>query len=259
MEYGFCNLNIVPVRSGPSDKTEMVSQLLFGEIFEILDKDGKWIQIKMTYDNYVGWIDMKQYLPIYADVYEKLNDFPPNITLDIVQILVNETENSVMPIVIGSSIPYLVNNMFYVDKVEYKYDGHISEKNVPDPKKKIVENSYMYLESPYLWGGRSPFGIDCSGFTQMAYKLSGIKLWRDAEQQSEQGTTINLISEAEPGDLVFFDNEEGKIVHTGILLEDEKIIHASGKVRIDKLDHEGIFNQSLNRYTHKLRIIKKII
>jgi gamma-D-glutamyl-L-lysine dipeptidyl-peptidase len=259
MEYGFCNLNIVPVRSGPSDKTEMVSQLLFGEIFEILEKDGKWIQIKMTYDSYIGWIDGKQYLPIYADVYEKLNDFPPNIMLDIVQILINETENSVMPIVIGSSIPYLVNNMFYVDKIEYKFDGHISEKNVPDPKKKIVENSYMYLESPYLWGGRSPFGIDCSGFTQMVYKLSGIKLHRDAEQQSTQGTTVNLISEAEPGDLVFFDNEEGRIVHTGILLEDEKIIHASGKVRIDKLDHEGIFNQNLNRYTHKLRLIKKII
>jgi len=259
MEYGVCNLNIVAVRAFPSDKSEMASQLLFGEIFEIIEKDYTWIKIRMEYDKYEGWIDCKQYLPIYADEFEKLRDFPPNITMDIVQILINKTENSIMPIVIGSSIPYLVNNTFSIGKNEYTFDGQISEKNVPLPKQKIIENAYMYIETPYLWGGRSPFGIDCSGFTQMTHKLSGIRLKRDAAEQAEQGTLINLLSEAEPGDLVFFDNDEGAIIHTGILLDDDRIIHASGKVRIDKIDHEGIFNVTLNKYSHKLRLIKRII
>lgn len=259
MEYGICNLNAVAVRATPSDKSEMVTQLLFGEIFEIQEKDNKWVMIKMDYDNYVGWIDIKQYMPLYADEYEKLRDFPPNITLDIVQILINKTDNLILPIVIGSSIPYIVNNKFAIGKTEYLYEGHLSEKNVLLPKQKIVENSYMYLGSPYLWGGRNPFGIDCSGFTQMVYKLSGIRLLRDADQQAEEGTTIDSLTEANPGDLVFFDNEEGRIVHVGILLDEGKIIHASGKVRIDKIDDTGIFNISLNKYSHKFKLIKKMI
>jgi gamma-D-glutamyl-L-lysine dipeptidyl-peptidase len=115
------------------------------------------------------------------------------------------------------------------------------------------------LNSPYLWGGKTPFGIDCSGFTQMAYKLAGIKLRRDAWQQAEQGHTINLLEETEPGDLAFFDNDEGNIVHVGIILRDHKIIHAAGKVRIDSIDHYGINNKELKKYTHKLRLIKRMV
>ncbi|NTW32657.1 MAG: C40 family peptidase, partial [Bacteroidetes bacterium] len=124
---------------------------------------------------------------------------------------------------------------------------------------KIVENAYMYLDAPYLWGGRSPFGIDCSGFVQMVYKLIGIRLPRDASQQASQGTTINFLSEAVPGDIAFFDNEDGIIVHTGIIINNGQIIHASGRVRIDNLDHEGIFQVKTKKYTHKLRLIKRII
>jgi cell wall-associated NlpC family hydrolase len=125
--------------------------------------------------------------------------------------------------------------------------------------KGIIENAYMYLHSPYLWGGRTPFGIDCSGFTQMVYKLAGIRLKRDASQQAEQGTLINLIDEARQGDLAFFDNEEGRIIHVGIMLPNNKIIHASGKVRIDSIDHHGIYNLETKKYTHNLRIIKRFV
>ena len=117
----------------------------------------------------------------------------------------------------------------------------------------------MYLDAPYLWGGRSPFGIDCSGLVQMTYKLSGIKLPRDAGQQASCGTTINLLSEAQAGDLAFFDNEEGIITHVGIILPNNQIIHASGRVRVDSLDHEGIYNVKKKQYSHKLRLIKRII
>jgi cell wall-associated NlpC family hydrolase len=117
----------------------------------------------------------------------------------------------------------------------------------------------MYLNAPYLWGGVTPFGIDCSGFTQMVYKLNGYKLKRDASQQATQGEALSFIEESEAGDLAFFDNEEGKIIHVGIIMSDNYIIHASGKVRIDRIDHLGIYNVDTERHTHKLRVIKKIV
>ncbi|MFQ3326821.1 MAG: cell wall-associated NlpC family hydrolase, partial [Salibacteraceae bacterium] len=126
-------------------------------------------------------------------------------------------------------------------------------------RSKILENALLYINSPYLWGGKSPFGIDCSGLAQMVYKIAGKKLPRDAYQQAEIGTTLSFVEEAEDGDLAFFDNEEGSIIHVGILMNENEIIHASGKVRIDKIDHQGIFNVDTNTYSHKLRLIKQII
>lgn len=126
-------------------------------------------------------------------------------------------------------------------------------------KSNLIITAFMYLNAPYLWGGKTPFGIDCSGFTQMVYKLNGYKLMRDASQQATQGEALSFIEESEPGDLAFFDNEEGNIIHVGIIMSDNYIIHASGKVRIDRLDHLGIYNPETNRHTHKLRVIKKIV
>ena len=125
-------------------------------------------------------------------------------------------------------------------------------------KDKLIENALIYLNAPYLWGGRSPLGIDCSGLTQMVYRLQGIDLPRDAYQQAEVGTTLSFIEESEPGDLAFFDNNEGKVIHVGIIMENNHIIHASGKVRIDSIDQQGIFNKNLGKHTHKLRLIKSI-
>jgi hypothetical protein len=237
----------------------MLTQLLFGELFEIIEKTDGWIRVRLIYDDYEGWIDSMQYLPLYNETFEKLNDFGGAITLDLVQVLINETKNYVIPVVLGSSLPYVVNNTFYIDDHKYSFEGNVRTNSEEVTGNKIVENAYMYLDAPYLWGGRSPFGIDCSGFVQMVYKLSGIKLFRDASQQAAQGTTINFLSEALPGDLAFFDNEENQIVHTGIVLAKNQIIHASGRVRVDTLDHEGIYQVKKKKYTHKLRLIKRII
>jgi len=259
MRFGMCNLSIVPVRFEPSHKSEMTTQLLFGELFEIIEKTEGWSKVRLVYDKYEGWVNEKQYLPLYNETFDKLHDFGCTITLDLVQVLINETKNYMIPVVLGSSLPFVVNNTFYIDDHKYSFDGNVRPSKEEVTPEKIVENAYMYLDAPYLWGGRSPFGIDCSGLIQMTFKLSGIKLLRDAQQQATQGTMVNLLSESTPGDLAFFDNEEGNITHVGIILPNNQIIHASGRVRVDSLDHEGIYNDKIKKYTHKLRLIKKII
>ena len=138
----------------------------------------------------------------------------------------------------------------------YQFDGLTTQGFAK--KEKLIENAFIYLNAPYLWGGRSPLGIDCSGLSQMVYRLQGINLPRDAYQQAEIGTTVVKLEESEAGDLAFFENNEGKIVHVGIIMENNYVIHASGKVRIDSIDKQGIFNRELAAYTHKLRLIKSI-
>ena len=163
--------------------------------------------------------------------------------------------NLLLPIPLGSSLSFL--NHSDINIANFNFEG--TKISGIKPKKYLIDTTYLYLNAPYLWGGKTPFGIDCSGFTQMVYKLNGYKLLRDASQQALQGEALSFIEESEPGDLAFFDNEDGKIIHVGIIMEDNYIIHASGKIRIDRLDHLGIYNAETNKHTHKLRVIKKII
>ncbi len=257
--YGICNLSIVPCRKEPADKSEMVTQLLFGDNFQVLETLGSWCKIKIAYDNYECWIDRKQFLPINSHTFDKLNSSDSFCTDEIIQVITNIKTSQFFPIVLGSSLPCFDAGECVVEKENYTYDGSFVNCGVPSLKEDIVEMALMYLHAPYLWGGKSPFGIDCSGLTQMVYKLNGTKLFRDAYQQAEQGETLSFVEEAEPGDLAFFDNDEGRIVHVGIVMNNNKIIHASGKVRIDGFDHQGIFNNEGKDYTHRLRLLKRII
>jgi len=173
---------------------------------------------------------------------------------DLIDYITAEN-NFMMPIPLGAALSFLDDSN--INKSNYDFEG--AKVSGIKPKSELIKTAFMYLNAPYLWGGKTPFGIDCSGFTQMVYKLNGYKLLRDASQQSSQGIPLSFIEESEPGDLAFFDNEEGKIIHVGIIMENNYIIHASGKVRIDRIDHLGIYNAETNRHTHKLRVIKKII
>ncbi|MBK7084827.1 MAG: C40 family peptidase [Flavobacteriales bacterium] len=129
-----------------------------------------------------------------------------------------------------------------------------------DGERADLIDAYMhpFLGAPYLWGGRTPTGVDCSGLTQMLFMLMGIYLPRDAYQQAEEGDPVELVDLAEPGDLAFFDNAEGRITHVGIVLPERRILHASGRVRIDALDQEGIFDAEQGKYSHKLRLVKRV-
>ena len=259
MTQGICILSVVPVHSEPSDKSEIVTQLLFGEMFHVTELIGSWLKISTVFDAYEGWIDRKQCCFLTADEFAGLNKDNSCVVTDIVQLIFNKTLNFYFPIVMGSSLPSLSEKSMTIAGYEYVYDSGCSNTSNKTNGAKITEYAKHYLNAPYMWGGKTPFGIDCSGFTQMVMKLCGIYISRDAAQQSVQGKAIDFISEAMPGDLAFFENNQNQIVHTGIILFNQKIIHASGKVRIDEIDHEGIFNNDLHCYTHKLRFIRRFI
>ncbi|HPW97765.1 MAG TPA: C40 family peptidase [Flavobacterium sp.] len=252
--FAICNLAIIPLRAEPSDRSEIVSQILFGEHFEILEQQKQWSKIKLHFDNYEGWVDSKQYQFISEKNYKELSNDGIILNSDLVEY-VTSANNVLVPITLGASLSFLNHDDINVNQFEFEGLRVSGIK----PKKEIVKTSFMYLNAPYLWGGKTPFGIDCSGFTQMVYKLNGYILLRDASQQASQGEALSFIEESEPGDLAFFDNEDGNIIHVGIIMEDNYIIHASGKVRIDRLDHLGIYNAEQNRHTHRLRVIKKIV
>jgi hypothetical protein len=249
MKYGICNLSIVPLRAEAADSSELVTQVLYGEVFKVLESRKKWSRIRLAFDSYEAWIDNKQFLFIEEENYNDISRQTPIVCDDLVDMVYTK-DNQMLSIVMGSSLNGLaiLNHDFEGSSVEAKF-----------AKDNLINTALLYLNTPYLWGGKTPFGIDCSGFTQMVYKLNGYPLKRDASQQVEQGEALSFIEESEPGDLAFFDNAEGDITHVGIIMKDNYIIHAHGKVRIDRLDHTGIFNIQTSLHTHKLRVIKRII
>ena len=257
MNYGVCSLSLVPCRAEPSDRSEMVTQLLFGDHFEILEREAKWSKIRIAFDAYECYIDNKQITFIDRSEFQSLEKIKFQRLSNDLASLLSSGKDRIEPILLGSHLPEIKDSKFILSGTEYQFEGVCTELKKHGSRDDIIENAFMYLEAPYLWGGKSPFGIDCSGFVQMAFKLSGYKLPRDAWQQAELGETLSFVEEALPGDLAFFDNEEGRIIHVGIMLQNAHIIHASGKVRVDKLDHHGIFNQETGTYSHNLRLIKR--
>lgn len=256
MLYAICNLSIIPVRVEPDDTTEMVTQLLFGEHFKILELRKNWSKIRNAFDNYEGWIDNKQYEEITKETYIKIKASNTTLAGELIDFA-TDIKGTYSTVLIGCNLPFFQSKTLLINNISFHYEGAVFNSLLP--KESIVEIAFKFLNTPYLWGGKSPFGIDCSGFTQMAYKLCGYKLLRDASQQATQGDVLSFIEESEPGDLAFFDNSEGAITHVGIIMKDNYIIHAHGKVRIDMIDHSGIFNLDTQKHTHKLRVIKKIV
>ncbi|UZT95945.1 C40 family peptidase [Chryseobacterium fluminis] len=238
MNKGICIVTVAPVRAESSDKAEIVTEILFGESADVLEVNKNWTRIKMHYDGYEGWMDTKQLRTVSDE--ELANRKVTVVTEDFSSVLMKDGKTLLS---IGSEVEFPA----------------VASQRSHDIRESIALTAREFLNVPYLWGGKSFFAVDCSGFTQLVYKVHQIKLPRDTSQQVEVGESLSFVEESQPGDLAFFENAEGKIIHVGIMLENQKIIHASGKVRIDTLDSTGIFNKEMNKHTHKLRVIKKII
>jgi len=252
MSFGYCHLSVIPLRETANDTSQMVSQLLFGDVFEIIEQvSAHWIKIKNAFDSYEGYIDAKQCIVVDEETYHQYQN---SGIVNSTAIAVNGNFGSIF-------LPpacQVQENSYQVGNWKFEAIENIKKEDCCI-RNEVVKVAKSYLNAPYLWGGKTPFGIDCSGFTQSVYKIAGIPLWRDASQQAKQGEVLSFIEEAQPGDLAFFDNEEGNIIHVGIFISNNEMIHASGRVRIDKIDHVGIFNEETGSYSHKLRLIKEYI
>jgi len=254
--HHICRVAVAPLRKEASDRSEIVSQLLFGDRVKVLEQTEKWCKVQTHHDDYIGWMDYKQLKQVTAVQYHDENSYQylTPITFNNTLIASNSTLYYLSP---GTTLPFYADGYCYVgdEKFEVITTPIIPKKQ--EFKNLITATAKFFENAPYLWGGRTLFGIDCSGFSQIVYKLLGIKLKRDASQQAEEGNLVDFLAAAQAGDLAFFDNEEGKITHVGIMLSNDQIIHAAGKVRIDPIDDQGIYNAELKKYTHKLRIIKR--
>jgi len=252
MDLFICTNVFIPLRSAPSHKSEMVSQVLFGERFHIIESAASWLRIETDFDSYRGWIDNSH------GGYKRFSEPDPGIITGN-QLVCVRTDGSRLSLSPGSELFNLQTDFssFSIGEERYQIEGGNREKFTPSAT--LTETALMFLNIPYLWGGRTTGGIDCSGFLQVVCKIHGIAMPRDAARQAELGTMISFFGEAQPGDLIFFSGETENITHTGILLTMNKIIHASGTVRIDTIDHQGIWRDDAGRYTHRLRIIKRII
>ncbi|MEJ2881831.1 C40 family peptidase [Pedobacter sp. GR22-6] len=254
-QYAICKVPVAPLRAEPSDKAEISTQLLFGEPIEVLQKTEKWWQVRNAGDGYEGWVDFKQLAPVNHEVYLRAQQ---DLYLVPAGYGTTVTDQNGHPYLLspGTPLPFYKDGFCQIGEEMFKVNFEPLQVSAT-MQKDIIGMAQFFQNTAYLWGGKNLFGMDCSGFTQIVFKLNGISLKRDAWQQAEQGETVDFLQEVQPGDVAFFDNEEGRITHVGIMLNSTEIIHASGKVRIDKLDSQGIYNADLGKYTHKLRIIKR--
>lgn len=234
--------------------------MLFGEYVKILEKHEKWLYVENITDGYTGWADIKMINPVTDSVFQKSRQQKTNRLLHPYNIIYN-TKTNQSKLLPGGSVIHDLNGD------EFSVDGEIWSLIEPDSfvcgkfvdVHRILETAKQYLNAPYLWGGKSVLGIDCSGLVQVVYSIGGYMLPRDASQQVVQGELVDFLSESMPGDLAFFGSEEGDITHVGILIDNASIIHASGWVKIENIDSQGIISSKTGEYTHQLRVIKRII
>ncbi len=259
MQFGICLLSLVPCRREPSGTSEMVTQLLFGEHYTVREQKEDWYKIITGPDHYECWISAKQHAPLSQRHFELLGSQVVHYAGDLIQIVTDLSRDIRFPISLGCVLPFLKGDTFQIEDRQFAFEGSTIKSGTKGSAASVLQTAYLLLNAPYLWGGRGPFGIDCSGFTQLIYKLNGYALPRDASQQVSLGEPLSFVEEARAGDLAFFDNEEGRIVHVGIVIDHLQILHASGNVRIDKYDHYGIFNGETGRYSHSMRVIKRVL
>lgn len=254
MEYAACVVPAAPVRKRATHKCEMVNQLLFGETMEVLKiKKEEWLKVRSLHDKYEGWIQVNMVEPIEESLAKEYNSW---VVGEIINTL--HPGEIKMDVSVGSSLLGYEGGEGRFGNFEYQFWDTCYRRNDVRPQPDIIKQLVqVWMNAPYMWGGRTPLGVDCSGFTQVIFKMMGIDLWRDAYLQAEQGIKIDSLTDVQCGDLAFFNDKKNRIDHVGILLNEQQIIHSSGKVRIDSIDDKGITNTDTGKKTHRLKIIRR--
>jgi len=264
MKFGITHLSQISMREEPAHKSQLVSQLLFGDAYQVEEIVGDWLKIKTIECGYEGYIDKKLWNEMHEEDAAEYSSLKKYVVTDYLIFIKEFETNITFPVFMGSAFPEPKDNMLILGNSIFVVE--LPEKqtfqkypNLSEQQSALLRFASGFLLAPYLWGGRTPAGIDCSALVQLAFKSIGISLPRDASQQVNHGEQIDFATEWQVGDVAFFDNEDGEIIHTGIICGKDKILHASGFVRIDNLDTTGIYNKQIEQYTHKLRIVKRVI
>ena len=258
MNYAICPISVVPVRSSAADKSEQTTQLLFGDLVEILERKGKmWSKVRCEWDNAIGWVASNQLLAITPSEFELFQEHYA-FNLELLHPVMSDAYS--LPVPFGAKLPNFDGLHFQLAEKSFTFSGlAVLPSDIQPSALLATKIARRLLYAPFQAGGRSPLGIDAAGFTQTIFGILGIRLHREPGTQVHQGDPVDFVEQAEPGDLAFFENRKGKVTHVGMLLGDQQIIHAHGHVRIDRLDHFGIYNEELQSYTHKLRLVRRIL
>lgn len=261
MKYGISEIATIPVRKEPAEASEMLTQVLFGETFKILEEIPRWIRIRLDYDGQEGWIDWKM-ATLVSELWYKQSLTAPSAVVAERICTVTTKQEEVIPVSFGASLPFfdLKKKTFQIGDKHYNLNGKIFvHQDKLSFREELAALACSLRGASYLWGGKGAMALDCSGFTQILYKTIGIRLLRNAREQITQGKAIASLDATLPGDLVFFNHDGGNVSHVGMVLSANKVIHCSGIVRVDRLDTKGIFNADRDEYSHELCGIQRYL
>jgi cell wall-associated NlpC family hydrolase len=256
--FAICKLSIAPVRSSASHRSEMRSQLLFGEVVRVLEtKDRQWAHILQPEDGFSGWVATNQLRAITAEEAEHYQtDFA--FALELYQPIL--ARDHFLPVSFGARLPAFDGMHFRFGEERYTFSGQaVFAKDIAPKPELVIKLARKLLNVPFLWGGRTPLGIDAPALVQLAFQVTGVNLPRTVEAQVNCGEPVDFVQQSQAADLAFFDALGGRVNHTGLILPGSRILHCYERVRIDAIDHYGIYNFELGRYTHRLRIVKRLL